>query len=480
MNKSHFSNVFFKFLVIFAWIIAVLFPSLNNIAIVDAAEKPTLLINFPAVGSVLSGPQNRIMWTPQSSTGISKADIFYSTDNNNFTSIIKNYTGSSNTYNWDVTSIPDGNYYLRVDLTNRSSNSEVGSTVSSQFKIQNNSTTSTPVPTVAPTSAPSIVPSLATTIAPTSSGSDNDKPSVTSVLQPPNNDTIFETTPLIKIDYIGGNSPIDTSLVKVKLDNQVVNAQVGSQSLFYAPTDPLSQGTHSVEVYLKNTSGLDKTINWSFSIGTSANPQNTNSPSVKTETVLGLPPIIGIIIILVGVVLIFALIIFLIVRLLAFIKSKQKPDDLTQISNYYAPQPESPQGPTTVPYESVQTNEPYYDPNPPYNNAQPTSYDQSATQQTSAPFESQYTQTEYAQPVQNPNNLNSYYSQQPQEELSNASYFTEPMPSDPLPGQAPVPEDLSTSYTTNGTAGMQDPFQPKSQQVSSQNMQENKPAPKIT
>jgi len=96
----------------------------------------------PAVGDTFSGKNNPVIWNTQGFDFISNVILDYSSDQQTWSNIFTtgknatlNQVLSTNSYTWDVSQIKDGNYYLRLTITD----GKVGTVTkeSSQYIIKN-------------------------------------------------------------------------------------------------------------------------------------------------------------------------------------------------------------------------------------------------------------------------------------------------------------------------------------------------------
>lgn len=101
-------------------------------------QSSTIVIEFPKENSVLKGENNLIKWQINDPDGIEEIILNYSSDALTWTELAK-FDGSTSEFNWDVSEINDGAYYLQF-VVKDSKNSSI-SKRSDRFSILNNSDT---------------------------------------------------------------------------------------------------------------------------------------------------------------------------------------------------------------------------------------------------------------------------------------------------------------------------------------------------
>jgi hypothetical protein len=98
---------------------------------------------------------------------------------------------------------------------------------------------------------------------------DNSKPTLT-ILSPMEGDTVETANPVITVSYENGDLGIDPTSVSVEIDGNKVkdkdHIQAFNTLMSYVPSTDLSQGGHTVEVFVKNNSGTYGSIKWSFTV----------------------------------------------------------------------------------------------------------------------------------------------------------------------------------------------------------------------
>ncbi|MBN1331672.1 hypothetical protein JW978_02175 [Candidatus Dojkabacteria bacterium] len=82
---------------------------------------PSVVISNPSADELIIDDTLNIEWSIAAITNISKIELFYSTDGAKWT-LIKALDPTATNYAWDISGIPDGEYYLKIVVTDDAGN----------------------------------------------------------------------------------------------------------------------------------------------------------------------------------------------------------------------------------------------------------------------------------------------------------------------------------------------------------------------
>lgn len=233
-------------------------PTPVSTPIGSSPNKPSV-INFisPKDGQEFSGTDNKIEWQATDDDGISSLSLSYSKDANTWTNITQ-FTGATipSEYNWDVSKIDDGDYFLQIVVKDKLGN-EV-SRISKKFSINNNS-----------------------------AGPDQTNNPLIINLKPQDNSEISDKRPEIAGDFIpADNAEINPDSFTIKLNDQenLLDCQHNSQTFSCRPKADLNEGLNKVTATIKDSADRVVTAEWSFTVNTlgavSAPVGGTNNDTV--------------------------------------------------------------------------------------------------------------------------------------------------------------------------------------------------------
>jgi hypothetical protein len=205
------------------------------------AQQIKMEITKPAASSVFQGRSNSIEWKYSNldSTKVKEVILEYSRfQPSNFEQITKYTSGITNTYTWDVSSIENGEYLVRVSLVGDDS-SLLAQVTSDKFLIANR----------------------------------QDEPNLLSIfnLKPENKSIVEDSRPEISANFAGAESnEVTKQSVVVKVDKKEITKLCSIQGdSFKCSLDfDLKDGEHSVEVKLSDSSGQTLEQAWVFSVKT--------------------------------------------------------------------------------------------------------------------------------------------------------------------------------------------------------------------
>ncbi|MFS8131198.1 MAG: hypothetical protein ACMG57_04420 [Candidatus Dojkabacteria bacterium] len=203
------------------------------------ANKPSV-INFisPKEGQEFSGQENKIAWEASDVDGIATLKLSYSKDANSWININEFVSDIPSEYNWDVRTLDDGDYFLQILVKDKLGN-EV-SRISKKFSINNNS-----------------------------AGPDQTNNPLIINLRPQDNSEITDKRPEISGDFIpADNSEIDPNTFSIKLNDQdgLMDCQHDNKNFSCRPKEDLKNGLNKVTAVIKDSTGREVTVEWSFTV----------------------------------------------------------------------------------------------------------------------------------------------------------------------------------------------------------------------
>lgn len=264
-------------------------------------DYPTVTIHSPTAQTTFSGTDNLIIWEASDSNGISKINLYYSLNGQVWEELAKDLAGDTTQYKWDVSSLPSGGYFIKVEAFDNSPDNLSGSAVSPEFQINNEP-------------------------------QGDNKPVIRSV-QPGDNEITDDTTPTIGATYTSGNVEIDLNSIKLLVDGEEVEATKLATNVSYTPKTPMAPGVHDVSLTIKNAKGETASRSWSFTIIAKVEPQK---PTTETKDIIKLPVIgrvsktLGIILISCTTIGFFVVLVFAIIKLVGAMKGKEEPVGIPQ------------------------------------------------------------------------------------------------------------------------------------------------------
>lgn len=201
-----------------------------------------ITIISPDSNSILKGNSNKIEWEISDNEGLKKLIIDYSkdlTDWQNITSVTDESKLAQGNYIWDVTSLTDSDYYLRIKAID-SKNVETSKT-SDLFKIQNLDN-----PSNGEESQPLIIN-----------------------IRPENNSSTNNPRPVIYGEFTPSkNNTIKTDTFTLKLDeaNIVSTCTLTIERFSCTLTQDLAVGSHKLEAEIKDSSDKKASQAWVFTV----------------------------------------------------------------------------------------------------------------------------------------------------------------------------------------------------------------------
>lgn len=207
---------------------------------------------FPSSNSTLTSVNNTIEWDIRSGIQVKSIVLSYSKDKKEWVELSR-IDRNLEKYTWDIASLEETDYYLRIQLTD-SSNS-LFEVISSKFAVKKEGTVS------------------GTNI---------------SELQPQEGSTITNKKPVISATFVlptGVNVAIEQ--IKFYLDDRedLTVCDKTAQSISCTLAAELAEGVHTVYIEINDTSGATVVKEWSFTISEDGESNSDNKPTINTNTV---------------------------------------------------------------------------------------------------------------------------------------------------------------------------------------------------
>ncbi len=231
-------------------------PTPNPVPVETVNSPSVVNISYPKEDSVLKGVDNKLSWDVADAEGVKSVSLKYSIDGNTWIDITKidDPTNSKEKknyeYNWDVSKITDGKYYLQIVVIDVK-DAETTMT-SKQFQIQNDQ------------------------------GQQIESSPLIINVKPENNSEISDNKPSITGDFVPSEEKtIDTTTFKILVDNKDVTdkCDVAISSFHCITSQPLEDGRHSVVATIKDSSGQEAKYEWVFNV-------NTNVAAIANNNVI--------------------------------------------------------------------------------------------------------------------------------------------------------------------------------------------------
>ncbi len=199
-------------------------------------QSSNIIIYFPEENSVLKGTENKLKWKVTDVDGVEKILLSYSSNGIDWIEFA-NLRGDKTEYNWDVTSVPEGTYYLQVTVVD--TKNSIVTHKSPRFSVLNNLTEEE-------LSSPLII---------------NVEPSEGKTQEIVNE---------IKGNLVPSNgAKIDPKTFKLLLDGKDITADCNVDDLsFSCPiSENLNKGKHSIQIEIKDSNDKKAEHTSSFNIG---------------------------------------------------------------------------------------------------------------------------------------------------------------------------------------------------------------------
>ncbi len=271
-----------------------------------SAAKPVAKINFinPKAGSVMTKDANEIKWEIANGVAIDKYVIKYSDDKEVFRTITT-LPGDATSYKWvDIDKLVPGKYILQIEATDKSAPPVTIKVMSEEFEVK-----SVPVNT-------------------------NVQSIVITKNSPADNDNVPTRKPLIAVEF-KPDADLDASKTYIKIDGENVTYKFTKNTIYFEPTKDLAGTKTQVEAKIVTKDGAEASKKWFFNLPVSANPQNTKVTVSSTSTVLGLPRIVGLLLIAVIILGLLFLILYFVIKLLKTIRDERQGNLEAEFTEYY-------------------------------------------------------------------------------------------------------------------------------------------------
>lgn len=217
---------------------------------------------FPQAGSVLSGQSNSINFSVGDPDGINLISLYYSIDGEQW-NMIDSFAGGTTEVNWDVSSLANGAYFLRLLVRDGSIQQVETSEISDQFYISN-------------PEEPEEEEEEQTL------GEDTSMPAINNLTPKPNSETSSKL-PLISASLHPSNSAeIQVEKVEVYLDDDKITlaCDISKEEVLCQLESELGVGRHKVRIEIEDTKDKKMTEEWYFTIIESITEEDTESEDV--------------------------------------------------------------------------------------------------------------------------------------------------------------------------------------------------------
>jgi hypothetical protein len=265
---------------------------------------PRLKIISPTKGSVMSNESREIKWEISNKIDIDKFVIKYSDDKENFKTLAT-LKGTESTYNWDINSLVPGKYVIKIEATDKSSTPVTISEISDEFEVK-----------VTPTTKPNV---QSITITKNS---------------PADNDSVASRKQIIFVEF-KPDADIDTSKTFIKVNNQNVEYKSTRSTVYYEPKTDLTGARTQVEVKIVTKEGAEASRRWTFSLPVTPQSQDTTPQITETKKILGLPRVVGLIVLGIIILGLLLLILYFIFKLIKTIRQERQGNLEAEFTEYY-------------------------------------------------------------------------------------------------------------------------------------------------
>lgn len=207
---------------------------------------------FPISGSVLSSSNNVLEWDLQSGIQVKSIVISYSQDKKDWKDLTR-LDRNIEKYTWNLSSVEQGEYYLRIQLTDKDNN--LFEVISSKFNIGEDNTSGG-------TEISSLEPKEGSVLATT-------KPTIGAKFKVPEGASILMDQIKFFLDDREDLTVCDKTATEIKC----------------TPVGELTKGKHLVYIEIKDSNGATVVKEWSFTISEDGNGGTDDNPTITTNTV---------------------------------------------------------------------------------------------------------------------------------------------------------------------------------------------------
>jgi hypothetical protein len=205
---------------------------------------------FPVKDSVLSGGSNTVKWEAADNDGISQIQLFYSKDGKSWVQI-GTYPEETSETGWDVSSLENNTYLLKLIVTDNSAQKVESSLVSEAFYIAN----------VDPDDGEEEQEEQEE-----QEEEDTSMPAINNLTPKPDSE-IYSRKPLISASlHASNNAQIIADNVKVYLNDEEIDSicEISDSELLCQLQDELELARHKVEISLTDSKEKSITEEWYF------------------------------------------------------------------------------------------------------------------------------------------------------------------------------------------------------------------------
>lgn len=272
---------------------------------VSSVVTPKVTITSPSATSVFTKDNREITWSVNTGAQIESYEVKYSSDGQNFTSLVK-LPGNVTSYSWNnIESLVSGKYFVRVEATDKGTPPVTVGATSQQFEINNNQPSGTEAITITKNS-------------------------------PADNDVVISKRQLIVVEF-RPDADIDKEQTTLTVNGQNVTYETTRNTIFYQTATDYPGSSVTVEVQLITTKGGKASKKWQFNIQGTTNPQDTTPEVTNNDTIFGLPRNIGLGILGCLVLILLILILYFVVRFIKTIRDEREGNLDAEFTEYYEP-----------------------------------------------------------------------------------------------------------------------------------------------
>ncbi|HWQ18565.1 MAG TPA: CARDB domain-containing protein [Methanotrichaceae archaeon] len=122
----------------------------------------------------------------------------------------------------------------------------------------------------------------------TATGPDSSRPAIGN-MQPPDGSTVAYNLPLISADLSDEGSGINANSVRISVDGADVTdkATATTSRVWYTPVEPLSTGSHQLQVKAQDLQGNELVTSWSFAVSSDSTPPEIVTPQPPDGATVG-------------------------------------------------------------------------------------------------------------------------------------------------------------------------------------------------
>jgi hypothetical protein len=131
------------------------------------------------------------------------------------------------------------------------------------------------------------------------------------------------------------DADIDTSKTFIKVNNQNVEYKSTRSTVYYEPKTDLTGARTQVEVKIVTKEGAEASRRWTFSLPVTPQSQDTTPQITETKKILGLPRVVGLIVLGIIILGLLLLILYFIFKLIKTIRQERQGNLEAEFTEYY-------------------------------------------------------------------------------------------------------------------------------------------------